>query len=189
MTEPLNLAQTSVIKAANVFCVALPDGRLPLAGDHPLGLYVDDSRYLRGYELQIEGLSPRLLISSDDAGSAAVFELTTQGLAPLTAPPEPIHSLRVRVARRLLPASMADRVTLHSYAREPVEFELEMAFDVDFRSMLEIRGLVDPQIREVHRTADGDTLTFATVGLDGRERSTAISCRGAVAEEDGRLRA
>src|SRR3954454_1302949 len=137
MPEPLNLAQTKVMKAANAFCVALPDGRLPLTGDHPIGLYVDDSRFLRGYELRIQGWTPRLLISSDDPGSAAVFELTTQGLAPLTAPPEPIHSLRVRIARRLLPASMADRVTLHSYARETVEFELELAFDVDFRSMLE----------------------------------------------------
>ncbi|MEA2443439.1 MAG: hypothetical protein QOJ12_731, partial [Thermoleophilales bacterium] len=189
MTEPLNLAHTTVIKAGNAFCVALPDGRLPLTGDHPLGLYVDDSRFLRGYELRIEGLSPRLLISSDDAGSAAVFELTTQGLEPLTAPPEPRHSLRVRLARRLLAASMTDRVTVHSYARETVELELELAFDVDFRSMLEVRGLVDPQVREVHRTAHRDTLTYATVGLDGRERSTAISCRGAVAEEGGTLRA
>jgi glycogen debranching enzyme len=189
MTEPLNLAQTTVIKAGNAFCVALPDGRLPLAGDHPLGLYANDSRFLRSYELRIEGLSPRLLISSDDAGSAAVFELTTQGLEPLTAPPEPRHSLRVRVARRLLPASMTDRVTVHSYAREAMELELELEFDADFRSMLEIRGLVDAQVRDVHRTADGDTLKFVTVGLDGRERSTAISCRGATAHEDGRLRA
>jgi glycogen debranching enzyme len=187
--QPINLAETTVIKAANAFCMSLPDGRLPLTGDHPIGLYADDTRYLRGYELRLQGWSPRLLISSDDAGSAAVFELTTQGLAPLTAPPEPIHSLRVRIARRLLPNSMTDRVTLHSYAREAFEFELEMAFDVDFRSMLEIRGLVEPQMREIHRTAEGDTLRFATVGLDGRERSTEISWRGAVAEEDGRMRA
>jgi glycogen debranching enzyme len=42
--------------------------------------------------------------------------------------------------------------------------------------------------REVRRHAGGDTLRFAATGLDGRERSTSITCAGAIAEERGRLR-
>ena len=73
MTELVNLADTSVIKAGNAFCVALRDGRLPLGVDHPLGVYLDDCRHLRGYEILVGGRSPRLLIASDAAGTAAVF--------------------------------------------------------------------------------------------------------------------
>jgi glycogen debranching enzyme len=189
MSDPINLAETTVVKAGNCFCVALRDGRLPLGADHPLGVYVDDCRHLRGYELRIRGQPPRLLISSDDAGDAAVFELTTQGLV-LTGGPsgELLEALRVRVERRMRPASMVDRITLHSYAREAVEFDLELVLDADFRPMLEVRGMVEPHDREVTRDARGDTLRLAATGLDDRERSTTVRSATATAEADGRLR-
>ena len=80
MSDPLNLAEATVIKAGNGFCVAQRDGRLPLAEDHPLGVYVDDCRFLRGHELWLGGHRPRLLIASDAAGTAAVLELTNPDL-------------------------------------------------------------------------------------------------------------
>jgi glycogen debranching enzyme len=88
----------------------------------------------------------------------------------------------------MLDGAMLDRLTLRSYAREPAEFELELRFDADFRPMLEVRGLVTGATREVRRHANGDTLTFAAVGLDRRERSTTIICPGAFAEHDGSFR-
>jgi glycogen debranching enzyme len=189
MSELVNLAQSTVIKAGNAFCVALRDGRLPLTLDHPLGVYLDDCRHLRGYEILLDGHAPRLLIASDAAGTAAVYELTNPDL-PLAGGGElPLQSLRMRIERRMLPASMTDRITLRSHAREPVELELELLFDVDLRPMLEVRGMAGPMDREVRRSADGDTLRFAAIGLDGHERSTTIACPGAVAEPDGRMHA
>jgi glycogen debranching enzyme len=88
----------------------------------------------------------------------------------------------------MLEGAMLDRLTLRSYAREPAELELELRLDADFRPMLEVRGLVTGATREVRRHANGDTLTFTAVGLDGRERSTTITCPGAFAEHHGRLR-
>jgi glycogen debranching enzyme len=186
MSDPVNLAETTVAKAGNGFCVALRDGRLPLRPEHPLGVYLDDCRHLCGYELRIRGQPPRLLISSDDAGNAAVFELTTQGVTVLGE--ESLQALRVRVERRMYPTSMSDRITLHSYAHERVEFDLELVFDADFRPMLEVRGVVALHSRRVSREASGDTLRFAATGLDDRERSTTVTCAGATAEADGRLR-
>ncbi|HTE63081.1 MAG TPA: glycogen debranching N-terminal domain-containing protein [Solirubrobacteraceae bacterium] len=188
MAELVNLAETTVVKAGNAFCVALRDGRLPLATGHPLGAYLDDCRHLSGYELRLGGQAPRLLTASDAAGTAAVFELTNPDLTLADGRELPLQSLRVRVERRMLPVAMADRITVHSHAREPVELELELRLDADLRPMLEVRGMVSPTARDVRRSADGDTLTFAAVGLDGRERSTAIACPGAVASADGRLR-
>ena len=188
MRDLVNLSETTVIKAGNAFCVALRDGRLPLAGDHPLGLYLDDCRYLCGYELWLGDVPPRLLIASDAAGAAAVFEHTNPDLVLATGRTLPLQSLRVRVERRMLADAMDDRITLRSYAREPVALELDLRFDADFRPMLEVRGVVSPAQRDVRRHAQGDTLSFAAIGLDGRERSTTISCTGSVALDDGRLR-
>jgi hypothetical protein len=151
-------------------------------------LYLDDCRYLRGHELCVGGQSPRLLVASDAAGTAAVFELTNPELVVAGGRRVALQSLRLRVERRMLPNAMVERITLRSHARDPVPFELELRLDADFRSMLEVRGLVSPVMREMRRHARGDTLVFAAVGVDGRERSTTVTCPGAVAEDDGRLR-
>jgi glycogen debranching enzyme len=188
MTDLVNLSETTVIKSGNGFCVALRDGRLPITGDHPLGLYLDDCRHLRGHELWLGSRPPRLLVASDAAGTAAVFELTNPDLALGTGQTLPLQSVRVRIERRMLERAMVDRITLRSYAREPVALELELRFDADFRPMLEVRGMAEPTPREVRRDATGDTLRFAATGLDGRERSTTITCKGATAEESGALR-
>jgi glycogen debranching enzyme len=189
VTELVNLSATTVVKSGNGFCIALDDGRLPLESDHPLGLYLDDCRHLRGYELRLGGQAPRLLIDSDAPGTGAVYELTNQDTVLADGSTLPLQSLRVRVERRMLADAMADWIIVHSYAREPVELELELSFDADFRTMLEVRGGVTPVAREVRRHAEGHTIRLAAIGMDGRERSTTITCPGARADDNGLLRA
>jgi glycogen debranching enzyme len=187
MTELVNLSQTTVIKAGNAFCVALRDGRLPLDEDHPLGVYVNDCRHLRGSELRLNGSEPRLLIASDTAGTASIYELTNRELLLGDGHVLPPESLRVRVERRIEPHGLTDRITLRSYAHDPVELFVEMLFDADFRPMLEIRGAVSRTSRDVRHRAAADSLTLSAIGLDGRERSTTIACAGAIAREEGRV--
>jgi glycogen debranching enzyme len=187
MTDLVNLSETTVIKAGNAFCVALRDGRLPVDGDHPLGVYLEDCRHLRGHELRIGGRIPRLLVGSDAAGTAAVIELTNPDLELDGGAALPLQSLRIRVDRRMHFAGMTDRITVYSHAREPIAVGLELRLDADFRSMLEVRGIVSPQRRDVRRQARGHDLRLAAIGIDGRERATRISCPGAQAHDDGRL--
>jgi len=189
LTELVNLADSTVVRSANAFCVALRDGRLPLEGDHPLGLYRDDCRHLRGYELRLGGRPARLLIASDAAGTGAVYELTNEEIALEDGRTLPLQSLRVRVERRMLNSAMTDRITLHSYAREPAEIDVDLNFDADFRPMLEVRGGVRPIRREVRREARGNALAFAATGRDGRERTTTITCPAAEPDPAGALRA
>jgi glycogen debranching enzyme len=189
MSELVNLSETTVLKLGNAYCMALRDGCLPLEEDHPLGVYVDDCRHLRGYELRVGGQPPRLLIGSDSPGTAAVFELTNQPLELPGGRVLPLQSLRLRVERRLAPGAMVERISVHSYAREPVALDLELAFDADFSPMLEVRGMVEAGERQHTRTASGHTLRIAAVGADGVERSTTVTCPSAVATDDGRLRA
>ena len=187
MSDLVNLTYSTVIKGPNAFCLTERDGRLPLAGDHPLGLYRDDCRHLRAHELLVCGRRLRLLVADDGVGTVAVHELTNPDLALRDGSTLAMQTLRVRIERGIDAGGMTETITLHSYAADPVELDVEIVLDADFRPMLEIRDLVERHEREVFRSAEGDTLAFVAIGLDGVPRTTRVSCEGATAHTPGRL--
>jgi glycogen debranching enzyme len=184
----VDVTETTAIKAGNAFCVAGRDGELP-SGDHALGVFVDDCRFLRTHELRINGVAPRLLVSSDEAGSAAVHELTNPDLPLADGRRLPLQSLRIRIERRIRPDALDETILLHSHHPEPVDLELELRLDADYVPMLELRGMLEPRERRVERRGLGDTLRLKAVGLDGWTRATTVTCEGAHAGDDGRLTA
>jgi glycogen debranching enzyme len=189
VTDLVNLTETTVVKGPDAFCLALRDGSLPLDGDHPLGLYLDDCRHLRGHELRVGGQPLRLLVADDVVGTFAVFELTNPDIALANGGSLEMQKLRARIERRIVAGGMTDRVALTSFASEPVTLDVELAVDADFRPMLEIRGLVEPHEREVSCEPGEESLTFAATGLDGRRRATCVTWPGAQARAGGRLAA
>ncbi len=144
--------------------MARRDGSLPIGESHPLGLYLDDCRFLCGHELWLNGVRPRLLVASAALGSESVHELTN-----------PVQTLRLRLERRLLEQAVEETVLVQSYDREPLEIELELLLSADFEPMLAIRGIVftgEPGAVEIEHSARG--VRLATVGRDGRHRATAV---------------
>ena len=178
---------TAVVKAGNAFCVARRDGELP-GGDHPLGVFVEDCRHLRTHALRLNGVAPRLLVASDEAGDASTHELTNPALPLADGGTLPLQALRIRLERRIRPDGLDETVLLRSHHHEPVELELELQLDADFVPMLELRGMTSPARRTVRRSAEGSTLRLSCVGADGWTRRTIVTCEGAEADE-GRLRA
>ncbi|MBX5442551.1 MAG: amylo-alpha-1,6-glucosidase [Solirubrobacteraceae bacterium] len=183
-----DITATTVVKAGNAFCVAGLDGELP-AGDHPLGVFVDDCRHLSVHVLRLGGVAPRLLVSSDEAGTGATYELTNRELALDDGRTLPLQALRVRLERRMRPDGLDERILLRSHHHEPVELDLELRLDADFVPMLELRGFLPRREREVRRSADGSTLRLSSVGADGWTHTTTVTCEGAEAGPDGRLHA
>jgi glycogen debranching enzyme len=183
----VDVSQTTVVKAGNAFCVARRDGELP-ADEHALGLFVDDCRHLRTHELRICGVAPRLLVSSDEAGTAATYELTNPELRLPAGEVLPLQALRIRLERRIHPDGLDETIMLRSHHPEAVELDLELALDADFVPMLELRRMLDPLERSVHRRGSRSTLRLSCVGADGWTRATTVSCEGATADDDGRLR-
>jgi hypothetical protein len=53
------IADAVVMKNQQLFCLTDPDGRVPRQGDHGLGLYYHDSRFLKSYEMQLAGIAPQ----------------------------------------------------------------------------------------------------------------------------------
>lgn len=183
-----DLTQGTVIKAGNAFCIAQPDGQLP-SGEHALGLYVEDCRHLSIHELRLNGMAPHLLISSDQAGGAAVYELTNPELPLADGATLPLQALRIRLEQRIHPDGLDETITLRSHHAAPVELELSLRLDADFVPMLEIREMTERHERPVHRTGRGNELQLSCEGLDGWTRATIVTCQGARACDDGVLRA
>src|SRR5690606_21570461 len=141
--------------------------------------FVDDCRHLRTHELRICGVAPRLLVASDEAGSAAVHELTNHQLRLRDGSTLPLQALRIRLKRRIHPDGLDETVLLRCHHPEPVERELELKLEADFVPMLELRGMLEPLERTVRRRGDGSTLRFSCVGAAGWTRATNSNCHGA----------
>jgi glycogen debranching enzyme len=183
-----DVTQATVIKAGNAFCVAPLDGQVP-PGEHAFGLYVNDCRHLAVHELRINGVPPRLLVSSDEAGQAAVYELTNPELPLADGAGLPLQALRVRLEQRIHPDGLDETITLRSHHSQAVELDLSLRLDADFAPMLEIREMTEPRTREVRREGCGGELRLSCVGLDGWTRATVVACEGAIARDDGTLHA
>jgi glycogen debranching enzyme len=180
-----NLANTVVIKEGNLFLVSLPDGGLPAAEPHPLGLWYRDCRFLSAHELRIAGAPPRLLVASDARGRQAVHELTNPELQ-VNGRLLPAQSLRVRLERAAEPLGvLRERLTVRSYHRGPVRLPLELVLRADFEPMLAVRGLLPRAERPPARFGPRG---FEAVGRDGVRRRTILSVKPAPATaEDGVL--
>ncbi|HEX6020714.1 MAG TPA: glycogen debranching N-terminal domain-containing protein [Solirubrobacter sp.] len=190
MTAAVNLAHAVVLKAGNAFLVASSDGTLPLADDHPLGLYLDDCRFLSGYELRVAGAQPRLLVTSALTGADAVHELTNPELELPGGRRLALQTLQVRIDRTLEDqATMFDRVHVHLYGRDPVALDVEIALAADFRAMLALRGLAGVPETKVRTMYLEDGIRFVADGRDGVVRATTITAEPRpVSAEGGRLR-
>jgi glycogen debranching enzyme len=179
----VNLSDAIVLKEGGVFLMSLRDGTMPLRGTHPLGVYLDDCRYVSGHELLVGGVAPRLLVASTPTGSEGVHELTNPDMHLPDGKALALQTLQVRLERRLVaPGHLLERVHVHLYGHEPVDIHVELALAADFRPMFAIRGIVELPPTEVSIERGPRRLRFHTVTRDGVERSTVVETDRAPAE-------
>jgi glycogen debranching enzyme len=190
MTASANLTHTVVLKEGNAFVVSTPEGEVPLGGEHPLGLYRDDCRFLCGHELRVGGARPRLLVASSIGGSEAVHELTNPELE-LPGPHNlALQTLQIRLDRILVDeATMSERVHVHLYGRDEIAIEVEIALAADFVPMLMLRGMAGAGHAAVELTRVDGGVRFSARGGDGVLRATTVTADPAPTEiVGGRLR-
>jgi glycogen debranching enzyme len=172
----VNLSDAFVLKEGAVFLVTLQDGTAPVRGEHPLGLYFNDCRFLSGHELRVAGEVPRLLISSAATGAEGVHELTNPDLVLPDGRAVALQTLRIRTELRLVgDGRMEEHVHLHLYGREPLHIELQLALAADFRPMLVVRGIVDHPPAPVETQRHDHGLAFAATAADGVTRRTVVT--------------
>jgi glycogen debranching enzyme len=185
----VNLSQTTVLKAGNVFAVTGRDGSLAMQPGHPLGVFRDDCRFVSGHELRLAGVRPELLVAASPRGFEATHELTNPPLRLPGGRVLALQALQVRFERRLEdPGTMLERIELRSYDPDPLEFEVELALRTDFAPMLGIRGIVPVDGPEPAIEPVPDGVRFAATGHDGAYRALTVTASPAPeVREDGRL--
>jgi glycogen debranching enzyme len=189
-SDSVDLTHTVVLKAGNAFLVSQADGEMPLAGDHALGVYRDDGRFLLGHELRVGGARPRLLVVSAPTGARSVHELTNPDLQLPGGRRLALQTLQIRLDRRLVDDStLQERIHIHLYGREPVELDVEVALAADFRPMLALRGIASLPPPRVDVDATGAGVRFSARCADGVLRTTTVTADPLPAERaGGRLR-
>ena len=183
----VNLAETIVIKEENVFAVSRRDGSLPLGEPHPLGVYSDDCRFLSGHELRVNGVRPRLLVTSATLGSESVHELTNPALPLPGGRVLPLQSLQLRLERCVVDeCDLQETLLVRSYDRAPLYLDIDLELDADFEPMLAIRGIVEGRHGagvEIERMENG--VRFSVVGRDGCHRATTVTADRPCEPADG----
>nr|WP_240940277.1 glycogen debranching N-terminal domain-containing protein [Planosporangium flavigriseum] len=121
------------------------------------GLVHEDTRFLGRWELTINN-RPLLVLSADtvDYYSAAFF-LTNPELPGMRA-----NTLGVR-RERFIGDGMHERITLESFAEEPISIQLRLAVGTDFADLFEIKDVVADRSARITRehAPDGSRLGFS----------------------------
>jgi hypothetical protein len=172
-----SIADAVVIKNENIFFLTEPDGGVPLAGEHGFGLYYHDCRYLNGYELKLDGLTPHVLVSTAERGFMAALQLTNPDIR--TPNGRLIHKEQIGLKwERLLDADrlvLHDRITIQNFALGPIEFPLSLAFRAGFEDVYAVRGLLAEQLGTLRQPSWRDgALSFVYAGRDGLYRALVI---------------
>ena len=165
------------------------EGLIPPVAGSPLGLYFRDTRFLSRLEMTVGGRPPVLLSSTAErnyVSSAEFTNLAIKGARGEAIPQTSVHLRRTR----LVSDRVYELLRVKNYHHAPVEVDLELTFDADFRDMFEVRGTRrHKRGTRLAPKAGGDTLTLAYYGLDEVLRKTVVRFEQAPARlEGGRAR-
>ncbi len=170
------IADAVVLKDGDLFLVTEPDGRLPASRGHGLGLYYHDCRYLRTYELRLDGKIPTALGVTTSAGDHGHIQLTNPELEQ-SGDELPRDTLSIEWARTIdgRALSLTDVLTLRNWGRQPVQPTLQFDFAAGFEDVFEVRGLLDEKRGRLDAPDwDGTRLTFQYHGRDRLDRTVTI---------------
>lgn len=172
------ISDAVVIKDLNLFFLSRQDASLPVEGEHGLGLYYHDCRFLEGYEMRIGGYRPETLVSTGAKGYQALYELTNPELAShdgqrlLRKREVGIKWLRVLDGDNL---SLHDHIAFRSFSLCQTHLPLTLVFRAGFQDIFAVRSLIHDLPGRVHAPRwENDVLVFRYEGYDGLYRMVTI---------------
>jgi glycogen debranching enzyme len=131
--ESAELGQVQVrshLLAGSMFCLAGPDGDLAMASAH--GWFVEDTRFLTGCSLHVDGRSPDHLCTVP----GALAKTTVLARARLR-PPARTRLLVLRT--RTLEPGYREMIELRNYTAAPVACTVGFALAADFASIFQVK--------------------------------------------------
>jgi glycogen debranching enzyme len=172
-----SIADATVIKCEGLFFLTSPDGSVPVRGVHGLGLYYHDCRYLDGYELQVNGGTPRVLAGTAPEGDHAVLELTNPDTSGKKSAGAGSEVLGIRWDRKLDGSrlTLADTISMRNYSQRVAKISLDLSFRSRFEDIFIVRGMLPVKAKHRFRQeVTRDSMTYSHEGLDETTRKTSI---------------
>jgi glycogen debranching enzyme len=180
------IADAIVLKDSDLFLITERDGSVPGAGDHGLGLYYHDIRFLRTYEFQINGQSPVALGSVSGGGYRSSLQLTNPELGAAPGAVIPRETLGIEWARALDGRALAlsDTITIRNWGRLSVDLDVRLRFDARVEDVFQVRGLLEERLgRQDAPEWEHGVLRFRYHGKDGLLRSLSVFLPDALAPD------
>jgi glycogen debranching enzyme len=166
-----------VLKEGDAFGVFGATGDIEPTPAGSQGLYRDDTRFLSGLQLRVEGRRPLLLDSAVTRDNGRI-------LADYTNPDITDGQDRIVLARGTLHVSrgrflwrgvMHERLSVSNFGFRPVEATLTVGFSADYADVFEVRGTRRMERgRDLEPRVEPGVVTLAYRGLDGVERRTVL---------------
>ncbi len=173
-----------ILKRGELFALLDAHGDIDPQTDPASGLYLRDTRRLSRLRLTVAGRAPILLSST--------VALDTGALKADLTNPDIIGTDGAQVLRRdvihvgrtkfLWDGGCHERIALRNHGVEPVEADLDLAFDADFADLFEVRGVRRDRrgVRrdrrgEVSATVEGaGAIRYVYASADGETRETML---------------
>jgi glycogen debranching enzyme len=167
-----------VAKDGDLFFLSDADGQVPLHGNHALGLYYHDCRFLDGYEFRVGGVTPDALLASGEEGFRSFFELTNPAVKSGSREiPEQQVGIGWERTIEVPRLALHDVITLHNFGADRLELPMTLTFASAFEDIFTVRGMPQGKRGTVQPAAWNDgTLRLAYDGADGVHRRLTVVC-------------
>lgn len=166
-----------VLKFGNRFLLMDQSGSAPVGNAFGLGLYCDDTRYLSGWQMSLDG-APLTLLSSETAeGYAGRFVYSNQQTGSGS---DVLPDQKILVERHILidDDCLREGLKLTNYDVVPRSLVFSIRYDADFADMFEVRGQTRArrgQFLAARTAAGGEGIFLPYAGLDGKKMTTSIA--------------
>ena len=183
-TAPFYIAATAsfqelwprTLKHGDTFAMFDEHGDILNAAQNPAGIFHEDTRYLSGCYLLIEGHRPLLLSSTvHDDNAVLTADLANPDIyrdGELALSRETLHLVRTKF---LWDGACYERIAVQNFDSQPHRTRLLLWFAADFADLFEVRGLHRPRRGASHaERCASDRAMFHYKGLDGVDRYTQL---------------
>lgn len=172
--QPRKLNNLTLIDGKTFLSTSVAGDIAPF-GAPDIGFFHDDTRFLSGLELRLEGHRGVVLSSNTEKSFVSQIELTTGNITLRETFDLPENSIHLRREQLLAANVFFDYLTFENFNQVDVEFTAELRYAADFMDVFQVRGTKRGHTGQYYRPywKDG-ALIFVYQGLDGIRRQTVV---------------
>ena len=145
-TESIQERWPRTLKQGGTFALFDTLGDIVQPGATPGGVFHNDTRYLSGVQLLIDGQRPLLLSSAVENDNVVLtVDLANPDIyqgGKIVLPRETLH---LRRSKFLWDGTCHERIAVHNFGTSPQKCFLSLSFAADFADLFEIRGMQRPR--------------------------------------------